>query len=156
MDASETRKEPDPLETATRAAKIAMEAEALQQFQQRVEEVRAAQKSSEEQFQQRAQAQNTSEAASETAARLEALQQFQKHVKEARAAQKASEAASQTAVRLQGQKLSSDKAASLKKTRTPQDAYEAEVLNQRQKLSSNAVNPVRGGFADEVKSLTCN
>jgi hypothetical protein len=98
MDASEKRKEPDPLETATRAAKIAMEAEALQQFQQGVQAARAAQ--------------NTSEAASKTAARL------------------------------QGQKLSSDKAASLKKKRAAQDAHEAEDLVQRQKLLYNAASAI--------------
>jgi len=93
MDTFEKRKEPDALETAAVAqrqklesdAKIAMEAEALQQFQKRVEAERAA--------------------------------------------------------RLQEQKISSDEAASLKKTRDSVSETRASSLS----------TSVRGGFADEVK-----
>ena len=92
-------KEPDPLATAMRAATIAMEAEALQQYQKRVEAPRAT-----------------------TAMEAEALQQFQRSVEAARAAQKASE----TDARVERQNVSSDEAASIKAARA---AKFAEYLN---------------------------
>ena len=128
------RKEPDPLATAMRAATIAMEAEALQQYQKRVEAPRATTAMEAEalqQFQKSVAAARAAQKASETDARVErqniameaeALQQFQKSVEAARAAQKASE----TDARVERQNVSSDEAASIKAARA---AKFAEYLN---------------------------
>ena len=130
-------------------AKVAMEAEALQQFQQRVEAARAAKNASDTvsllqgqklspvqaaSLEQTRAAQEASRAA-KIVMEAEALQQLQKRVEETRAAKNAS-----------------DTATLLQRTRAAQDAFEAEVLAQRQQLSSDAASPVRGGFAEEVKS----